>query len=168
MITLEQLLIEEEGFRAQPYLDSAGVWTIGCGTTRINGQPVTSLTPACTQEEAVSFLTTDLTWVYNVILHNVKVPLTRNQRTALGSLIYNIGGPNFCSSSVLRCLNLSNYQMAATHILDWNRAHVDGQLVSVQGLTNRRYREYNLFNTPDTPEVPEAPLSGPAVNSAQV
>lgn len=163
-LTLEQLLVEEEGFRANPYLDSAGVWTIGCGTTRINGQPVTSLTLACTQEEAISFLAKDLTWVYNTILHNVKVALTRNQRTALGSLIYNIGGPNFCSSSVLRYLNLANYILAATHILDWNKAHIDGKLISVQGLTNRRIREYNLFTAPDTSE---AALSGPAVDSVQ-
>lgn len=38
---LEQRIMEDEGFRAQPYLDTVGVPTIGYGTTHILGRPVT-------------------------------------------------------------------------------------------------------------------------------
>lgn len=38
---LESRVCLDEGFRAEPYLDTVGVATIGYGTTRINGKPVT-------------------------------------------------------------------------------------------------------------------------------
>lgn len=38
---LESRVCLDEGFRAEPYLDTVGVATIGYGTTKINGKPVT-------------------------------------------------------------------------------------------------------------------------------
>lgn len=43
---------DDEGFKSSPYLDTAGVWTIGIGTTHIAGKAVTSDTPSVTRSEA--------------------------------------------------------------------------------------------------------------------
>lgn len=49
----------DEGFRADPYLCSAGVWTIGYGTTRLYGEPVTATTPRLAPEDALILLQAD-------------------------------------------------------------------------------------------------------------
>ena len=47
---------QKEAFRSNPYLDAAGVWTIGYGTTTINGQPVNANTPSITDPQAAALL----------------------------------------------------------------------------------------------------------------
>lgn len=42
----------DEGFRASPYLDTVGVWTIGHGSTSWGGYPVTGRNRAVTEAEA--------------------------------------------------------------------------------------------------------------------
>lgn len=53
---LAETLEEDEGFRAKPYKDTLGVWTIGLGATNILGVPVTSKTPPVTYEQAKHLL----------------------------------------------------------------------------------------------------------------
>lgn len=49
---LEAAIMEDEGFRSKPYLDTEGVPTIGYGCTNILGQPVTMDTPRITPANA--------------------------------------------------------------------------------------------------------------------
>jgi lysozyme len=50
-----------EGLRLKPYRDSAGVWTIGYGSTRaLDGGPVTRSTPAITLDQANAMARRDL------------------------------------------------------------------------------------------------------------
>lgn len=57
---LESQICIDEGFRAEPYLDTVGVWTIGYGTTSIDGHPVVPTTSPITEARARHILRSDL------------------------------------------------------------------------------------------------------------
>ena len=61
------------------------------------------------------------------------------------SLQYNIGENGFKSSSVAKCVAAEDMQGAADAFPLWNKGRVNGQLVVVQGLVNRRKTERDLF-----------------------
>lgn len=135
------LLKKFEGFRSKPYLDSAGVWTIGFGTTFINGMPVTKNTPAVTQDQATQYLLSDVKKFQDTINKSVKVPLNQNQFDALVCFVYNVGAGAFLGSTLLKVLNLKHYQEVPAQMLRWNKA--DGKVLP--GLTARRQAEGDLF-----------------------
>jgi lysozyme len=134
------IIKEFEGFRAIAYLCQAGVWTVGYGTTRIGGKPVTENVKITTQE-AELFLEQDLKVFEDAINQNVTVELTQNQFDALVSFVYNVGVGNFKKSTLLKKLNASNKAEAADELLKWNKAN---KVVS-KGLTKRRKAERELF-----------------------
>ena len=68
----------------------------------------------------------------------VKVPLYQHEYDAYISLAYNIGVGNFCSSTLVKKLNVEDYAGACKEILRWDRAQ--GRVV--KGLTIRRQAEY--------------------------
>lgn len=94
------------------------------------------------------------------VMQTVKVPLTQNQHDALVSLVFNIGGPHFRGSSVLRNLNAGDYAGAASAMRMWNKS--GGKVSDV--LTRRRAREIAMFNKPDASGpravLPAAPAKG--------
>jgi lysozyme len=75
----------------------------------------------------------------------VRVPLTENQYSAVVSLVYNIGGTNFRTSTLLRKLNKGDYDGAANEFRRW----VYAKHMVLGGLVARRERERELFLTPD-------------------
>ena len=128
---------ESEGLRLTAYKDVVGVWTIGYGHTKTAKEGM-----RITAAGAEHLLRSDLEWVEGVINNSVKVPLKQNEYDALASLIYNIGGPAFKRSTMLRLLNNGADRVdVANEFLRWNKA---GGKVS-KGLTNRRERERQLF-----------------------
>lgn len=132
-----ELIKEFEGFRAKPYTDSGGVWTIGYGTTK----GVNKDTPVVTEAQADALLARDIASTEMAINRGVKVPLSDNQRAALISFVYNIGSGAFARSTLLRMLNNGHYEQAAWQILRWDK--VKGKVVS--GLVARRLKEKELF-----------------------
>lgn len=132
---------EHEGLRLKAYLDSVGVWTIGYGDT--GPDVVKGL--AITKGQAEERLRRRLVEFEGYINRLVKVSLTQNQFDALVSLVYNIGPTNFASSTLLRKLNAGDYVGASDQFLVWNKGRVDGKLVVIAGLTNRRKAERQLF-----------------------
>lgn len=129
-----------EGFRTNAYQDSAKIWTIGYGSIKVKGVPVKQ-GDTITVEEAMEQKLEDLKWVEKAIERHVKVPLEQHQYDALVCLIYNIGEPNFRTSTLLRKLNAGKYLEAAEEFLKWNRA--GGRFI--QGLMNRRQKERLMF-----------------------
>ena len=132
-----KLIKEFEGLSLTAYKDMVGVWTIGYGHTKtaVEGMRITAA-------GAEFLLRADLEWVEGVLNNNVKVPLKQNEYDALASLIYNIGGPAFKRSTLLRLLNNGADKVdVANEFLRWNKA--GGKVV--KGLTNRRERERQLF-----------------------
>lgn len=132
---------EHEGLRLVAYLDSVGVWTIGYGDT--GPDVVKGLT--ITKEEAEKRLRKRLVEFEGYINTYVKVPLKQHQFDALVSLVYNIGPANFKTSTLLKKLNAGDYVGAADQFLVWNKGRVDGKLVVIKGLANRRAKERKQF-----------------------
>lgn len=131
-----------EGYRSKAYLDTGGVWTIGYGTTRINGTPVTK-GMTCTKKEAAEWFKKDVDWCEDAVNDFVKVPLNQNQFDALVSFTYNVGERAFRTSTLLRKLNEQDYIEAANQLLRWR--YDNG--TEIQGLLNRRIAEKELFET---------------------
>jgi lysozyme len=131
-----------EGFSAAPYQDSAGVWTIGYGSTRdASGSPVTRDTPDVTRDQANVMMRRDLEIAVTTISADVKVALTTDERAALEDFIYNVGVGNFAGSTLLRDLNAGRYDLAAAQFGAWD--HAGGQVLS--GLLRRREAERQEF-----------------------
>lgn len=139
-----------EGFRAAPYLDSAGIATIGYGTILYpDGSKVTMSDPAITDQEATSYLSYQMSLKSAQIAPLLLKPASLHQAAAMLSLTYNIGSAAFQSSTVLRKFNAGDIAGAADAFLMWDKATVDGKLVVVQGLLNRREQERTIFLTAD-------------------
>lgn len=135
-----EFLKDQEGFEAKAYRDGGGVWTIGFGTTRINGKPVEA-GMTCTESEALLWLAQDTASAQTTLNQSVRVPLRQSQFDALVSLVYNIGSDAFLKSTLLRMLNMGDYMGAYAQMSRWD--HDNGKVVL--GLTKRRMREQSLF-----------------------
>lgn len=134
-----KLIKEFEGLRLQAYLCPAKVWTIGYGHTR-----TVERGDVISQARAEALLAEDVAWVKDCVDVNVEVRLNANQVAALYSFIYNIGATAFFKSTMLRKLNKSDYEGAASEFKRWNK----GGGVRLNGLVRRRVAEANLFRKP--------------------
>lgn len=140
------LATQFEGFRAAPYQDSVGVWTIGYGSTHdAKGQPITAAHPPITEPTARAWLVDDMQLAFADIQREVKVPITADETAALEDFVYNLGQGAFNGSTLLKMLNARDYAGAAEQLLLWD--HAGG--VVLAGLLRRRHAEMNLFNQPD-------------------
>ena len=145
------LIKKFERFSATPYLDVAGVPTIGYGTTVYpDGRRVTMQDAPVTEMLACGYLEAKLTTVAPhlgaMLLRRMP---TAHEAAAMLSLAYNIGLAAFASSNVLKQFNIGNITFAANSFSMWDKAHVDGKLVTVPGLDNRREQEREFFLMPD-------------------
>jgi lysozyme len=121
-----------EGLRLKSYQDSVNVY----GTTRGIGPGMT-----ITTEQAERMLMNDIARFEPELDALVKVPLSKNQWDAMMSFIYNLGGANLGSSTLLNLLNAGDYSAAADQFPRWNKA--GGQVLA--GLTKRRAAERQMF-----------------------
>lgn len=131
------LIQKYEGCRLQAYRCSAGVLTIGWGTTRYpDGNPVNE-DDIITQEYADALLTDYL--MKEVYPHIAKVPysITINQKRALCSLIYNIGWPALQKSRLWNAICKKDY---IGIFKEW-----DFGVKQALGLAKRRSEELSLF-----------------------
>lgn len=133
------LIKEFESCKLSAYKCSAGVWTVGWGST---GSAITDGT-TWTQAQADARLAQDLAVFERGVDGSVHVELTQNMFNALVSLSYNIGLGDFHKSTLLKLLNVGDYAGAADQFLVWNKA---GGKIS-KGLQRRRIAERKLFTT---------------------
>lgn len=126
-----------EGLRLTAYQDSVGVWTIGYGHTGDDVHPGLTIT----QQQASALLLKDVASAVADVNRLVNVPLTQNQFDALVDFVFNVGGGNFASSTLLRNLNAGNYAGAAAQFPRW--VHAGNQILP--GLVTRRKAEQALF-----------------------
>ena len=138
-------IMEDEGVRYEAYLDIAGVPTIGVGHTRkvYMGQKAT-------EADVDYWLQEDLKEAEQAVEAYVHVPINQNMYDALVSLVFNIGAPQFRTSTLLRKLNEGLYKDASEQFLVWNKITnpKTGKLEESKGLSNRRAREKKLFLKP--------------------
>lgn len=143
-IVAEAMVAMLEGLRLVAYQDEHGVWTIGYGTTRINGRPVTP-GMTCTKAQAVEWLRAHLAEISAQISGALKVLVVQRQFDALVVLTYNVGIGAFLHSHLLAKINAQD-PAAAEEFLDWCYITLpDGTRKKSNGLENRRRQEYALF-----------------------
>lgn len=136
-------LEDREGYREVAYRDSAGIWTIGFGTTWIDNRRV-KWDDFCDKNQATVWLMDDIDLAQEAINKFVKRSVTQNQYDALVSLVYNIGTEGFRTSSLLKVLNRGT-EVYSDLFLRWNKVTIKGKKVVSKGLMNRRKLEYELF-----------------------
>ncbi|MFV8984079.1 lysozyme [Serratia fonticola] len=111
-------------------------WTVGWGHTK-GVKPGDHITLA----QAEAFLAEDLSVFESAVNAAIKRPMTQNQFDALVSLVFNIGGANFASSTLVKKFNAGDIQGAADQFPRWKNA--SGK--EMKGLVRRRAAERELF-----------------------
>lgn len=138
------LIKQFERLELKAYLDPAGIPTIGYGTTKLNGFSV-ALGMEINEPVADALLFGSVNDCIKDLDRLCEISrLNQNQVDALASLIYNIGGSNFATSSLLLSIN-KKLMINEDLFTRWNKAHVAGVLTELSGLTKRRQAEYELF-----------------------
>ena len=136
------LIKKYEGFRSKAYQDSVGVWTIGYGTTRINGQPVKA-GMTITEDRALELVKQEVNKLWSQIESITKVSLNDNQMNALVDFAYNLGFNALKTSTLMRLVNESKFEEAANQFSRW--VYAGGKVLP--GLVKRREAERTLFTT---------------------
>jgi lysozyme len=119
------------------------LYSIGLGH-QIQPNEVKLMTARLSDDEVLEIFKKDIEKIRLSMNKVIKVPLNKNQQLALLSLRYNIGGPAFEKSTLLRLLNESNYDSAASQFAEWRLS--EGMIN--KGLVARRERERQLFIKP--------------------
>lgn len=146
-----------EGCRLEGYLCAANIPTIGYGHT---GGGV-SVGMKITQADADALLASDVERFAKAVDHQIKVPLTNNQRCALISFAFNVGTGALLDSTLRRRLNNGEnpQKVAMEELPRWNKG--GGEIL--EGLVRRRRDELDLFLagtkalTDDTKLTPDKP-----------
>lgn len=130
------LIKDSEGFREEAYKCPAGKWTIGYGSTFYQDKTPVKEGDTITRDKAEELLY----WYCNTQVKYPNAKLSDNQKSALCSLIYNIGQSAFDKSKCKKAIERSDWQTAYNE-WDWIRAN--GKLMP--GLVIRRQKEKRLF-----------------------
>jgi lysozyme len=133
-----ELIKRSEGFRSHPYLDVAGLPTIGYGH-RV--APYESYPAGISEERAAAILAKDVLEAERAVGRLVRTALSQGQFDALVDFCFNLGAGRLAGSSLLRELNESRYQAAGQQLLSWD--HAAGVVNS--GLKARREAEFRLW-----------------------
>lgn len=136
-------IAEWEGVRLKAYKCSAGVWTIGIGSTRYeDGSPVKAGDVLPSEPAAYALFRNTVGQYEGVVNRLAKRPLNQNQFDALVSLAYNIGVGAYAKSTVAkRVANDPADPSIRNGFLMWVKA--GGRVVN--GLVRRREAEANLY-----------------------
>jgi lysozyme len=140
------LIKKWEGFSQVPYLCSAGVPTIGIGTTRYpDGSKVRLKDKAITIDEAEDLLQQDLAVRSKELMKILPKTLNDNQFNALLSFVYNLSVGDLAKSTLLKLILKNPNQKVAIkkQFLRW----VNAGGKKCQGLVNRRNDEIKLYFT---------------------
>jgi lysozyme len=126
-----------EGLRLEAYQDVGGVWTVGYGHTG----PDLLAGMKISQADADAMLRADLSVAVACVNRGVTEEISQPQFDALVDFCFNVGRGNFLQSSLLRKLNLGDFQGAAAQFLLW----VNAGGKRVEGLARRRQAERAMF-----------------------
>ncbi|MFM2069425.1 MAG: hypothetical protein RLZZ584_4334 [Pseudomonadota bacterium] len=116
------------GPRLQAYLEGKR-WFIGYGHPAVRGQVIT-------EKRALALLRQDVHKCERQVAASVKVPVTRNEFSAMVSLCHNIGTTRYAKSEVVAYLNQGGRVEAAEAFNEW---------IYPAGLAPRRRKEMALF-----------------------
>jgi lysozyme len=135
-----------EAVRLTAYLDSAGVPTVGVGHTGPEVHLGMTITPAQSDAYLFADATKAATRLALMVKAAVIEALSEHQYAALISFVFNLGTPK---STLWGLLNSGNLKAVPAKMLEFDKAHVKGRLVTLPGLHNRRMAEVTLWSTAD-------------------
>lgn len=124
-----------EGFRSEAYQDSAGVWTIGYGTTRNVKEG-----DSCTEQEAEAWLARDLKEAEHYV-NRFDLDERQGRFDALVSFTYNLGPGWIQGSGLKRAIDARDWPLVPMEITRW--VYAGGK--PLLGLARRRVAEAALF-----------------------
>jgi lysozyme len=126
-----------ESFKPAPYVCPAGVLTVGYGHTGEYASRYVN------KQQAEKLLIEELDHYRQIVLRNVKVPLTENQLCALTSFAFNTGESNLQKLiNGKNRLNSGNYDSVEKLMPMYRKG--GGKVL--QGLVKRREWELTLWN----------------------
>ncbi|ADX66822.1 lysozyme [Weeksella virosa] len=142
-----EFIADYEKFMSKPYLDQAGVPTIGYGATFYeNGVKVKMTDPLITKDRALRLKQYHLSVFEKTVNKLVKSNINQNQFDALVSFAYNVGESALKSSTLLRKVNANpNDPSILNEFAKWNKVTVNGRKVISNGLTRRRKDEAEMY-----------------------
>ncbi len=139
-----ELIQKWEGCRLTAYLCSAGVATIGWGSTLYANGTKVKLGDKITQKAADDLFLITLKQYEDAVDRLVTSKINSNQRAALISFCYNLGIGALKNSTLLKKVNSNpNDITIKDEFMKWTKA--SGKVI--QGLVNRRNDEQKLYFT---------------------
>lgn len=127
-----------EAFRATPYQDLAGVWTIGLGSTReASGKPVTAATPRITLDQAEAMARRDLARAEMLVRQAFPMGLPVRWAAVCILLANNMGSLTVKAPTLVRLLTSREWRRAAEQMKEYRNS--GGR--PVLGLRRRRWAE---------------------------
>ena len=147
------LLKEVETLHLKPYDDQTSKditdWvkgaTIGYGHLIAKGD-WDSYKNGITETQADTLFDADLAPFVSAVGDAITVHITQNQFDALVILAYNIGGPSFSGSSVVKLVNDPNAKTSYSSLESAWKAWNKSQGKVMKGLENRRQCEWNIYS----------------------
>lgn len=138
-----------EAFRNKPYLDIAGVATIGYGATYYeNGVKVTMNDTPVTHERALHLKAFHVQVAEKAVRKLMKSTINQNQFDALVSFTYNLGAMALKNSTLLKKVNANpNDKSIEAEFKKWVniRNPKTGRLEKSNGLIRRRNEEAAIY-----------------------
>lgn len=139
------LIKKFEGLSLQAYLCPAQVPTIGFGSTMYQDGRKVKIGDVLTLQEAEALLVWELQTKAKAM---PKLKLNQHQYDAVMSFVFNLGIGAFKGSTLYKKMNLNPSDPTIRAEFErWNKARVNGSLVELKGLTNRRKAEADLYFT---------------------
>lgn len=134
-----------EGWVPKLYNDAAGYCTIGYGhlikKARCNGTEPSEFLPGISKARGSTLLVSDMSGAQITVARAVKVPLSDVQYSALTDFVFNVGGTNFRTSTLLKRINANQFDQVPVQLRRWTMA--GGK--TYPGLVTRREAEIALF-----------------------
>lgn len=146
---LLKFIENREGFRADWYDDKTGTMTIGYGHT---GSLPSGFTAPLTEETAEALLKYDLSSYISAVRSTFSgYTLKQNQFDALVTLAYNIGIGGMERSTLVKDIKagVTNSAKIQKDFTNWSETHINGKLVVLEGLWNRRLAEFRIYSVGD-------------------
>lgn len=133
-----ELITAAEGVHLRTYVCPAGKYTIGVGHLVKPGE---SFPDGITMGQAQEMLSQDLAAAEKAVNGQVKVGISQAQFDALVSFVFNLGEGALTRSTLLKRINMGDFNGAADQFSRWVLA--DGK--PMPGLVRRRKAEAALF-----------------------